>query len=52
MAAVSPWFATTRMLIEIRTLRARLVETTQATRTLPVEESARLSAGARPLAAR
>jgi hypothetical protein len=24
MAAVSPWFATTRMLIEIRTLRARM----------------------------
>ena len=24
MAAVSPWFATTRMLLEIRTLRARL----------------------------
>lgn len=51
MAAVSPWFATTRMLIEIRTLRARLVESSQSTRPLQTE-SARPSAGNRVLAAR
>ena len=51
MAAVSPWFATTRMLIEIRTQRARL-EDVRPNRTLPPESDTRAAATARPLAAR
>lgn len=51
MAAVSPWFATTRMLIEIRTLRARL-EDSRPNRTLSAESDSRIASPARPLAAR
>jgi hypothetical protein len=37
MAAVSPWFATTRMLIEIRTLRARMEIPRPNSGTFPAE---------------
>ena len=50
MAAVSPWFATTRMLIEIRTLRARME--TPRPQSERVGENVRSSAAERPSATR
>jgi hypothetical protein len=51
MAAVSPWFATTRMLSEIRTLRARM-ETPRPSQSGAAAEHVRSPTPERPSAAR
>jgi hypothetical protein len=51
MAAVSPWFATTRMLLEIRALRARL-GSSRSNQGSSADENGRNSPAERPSAVR